>query len=210
MKACVVYVTKDGGSNNFNLYVGYFDGSTSIASSNIDCSSSGCSSLADLRAVAIAAIVNDAVNNQGLAGFTAADVLLGYPQVDAFELKAIDGSLASGVIDGKSTGQTTIFTVPAGKVWLPSGFMVRLITKTGAVLTPPVMSFGSNGSANDIAIAAGLTSLLGVGNFNMVLPVNNAVPVTAGNPVKVNVTVAAIGGTVYDFQVIPQGVLLDA
>lgn len=98
-------------------------------------------------------------------------------------------------IDGKSTGQTTIFTTEStwGDFYITD--VVFIATSLSALITPSTVSVGANGSANDVITAAILTGLSSATLFHPLSILANPVFVPASTAVKVNVTLGAIATT---------------
>lgn len=102
-------------------------------------------------------------------------------------------------IDGKTTGSTAIFTAPQGFVV----FGIQVVnTDVTSVITPPVISVGTNSSSyNNIMSASVLTNLSGV---NSVLNLGNSNPslhIQTDDVVYCKVSVAALA-TTFDFQIL--------
>lgn len=112
---------------------------------------------------------------------------------------------AQVIIDCLNTGNTTIFTVPAGKVFVPTFVSTKLGT-VSAIITPPVAAIGGNSASfNNIIAALNPLTVLNEG-FSDVCN-NVAVFQDAGTDVKVRVSVAAVAGS-YNLQVVLIGYLI--
>lgn len=109
---------------------------------------------------------------------------------------------ASG-IDLKSTGQTTLYTVPAGKTLLITN-VILLITSANTVAVVPVVRIGKASAYNEWAALTTVTGLDTAGKF---LSLNNATTLmmhqsfAAGEVVKLDVqtgaTATTLTGTAY-------------
>lgn len=109
-------------------------------------------------------------------------------------------------INGKSTGLTTI-----GQFGLPffiSDIFIRVDSVTGLVLTPPVVSFGTNGNADNLAPAVLLPSSVlvpgAVIRITDLLTFANGY-VLADTDILCKVVTAALGGSTYTFTVFVAG-----
>lgn len=109
-------------------------------------------------------------------------------------------------INGKATGLTTI-----GQFGLPffiSDIFIRVDSVTGLVLTPPVVSFGTNGNADNIASAVlFLGSVLVPGAIIRITDLLNFANgyVLAETNILCKVATAALGGFGYIFTVFVAG-----
>lgn len=88
---------------------------------------------------------------------------------------ALNGLGAVGVlatvaaIDLKVTGQTTLFTVPAGKTLIITDVIVRA-TSADTVAVAPIVRVGKTASFNEWAPLATLTNLTAAGSFYSLAP----------------------------------------
>lgn len=113
------------------------------------------------------------------------------------------------VSDLSSVAETTIYTVPVGKVFVPTEAWLRAAGDVGAAL---VCSIGQNGAETDFVGATNGDNLDAAGDCIIMKPVPSATPATnksyaAGTVIKFNVSVAgnAVVGRVFLF-----GFLYDA
>lgn len=111
--------------------------------------------------------------------------------------------ISTVVIDGKTTGATTIYTLEgSGSLnFYPAQIVIRPVTITGATLKPTI-SVGSNASSYD-NIATGsmlntVTSLLGI--TSQPQNVSTSPALAGGTVIKANVTIGALA-TTYTFKI---------
>lgn len=102
-------------------------------------------------------------------------------------------------VDGKSTGNTAVFTAPQGFVV----FGIQVVnTNVSGVITPAVVSIGSNSSSyNNILNAAVLTNFGAVNSVLNLTNTNPSVHLQTDDVVYIKVSVAAIA-TSFSFQVL--------
>mgnify|MGYP001562941910 CR=1 FL=1 len=122
---------------------------------------------------------------------------------------------ATASIDLKATpGQTTLFTVPAGKVFFPEN-IILLATNVGAVTTSgATITVGANASFNDFrtAIALGTSALTTNGQIRYVLPVEaqSITSYAAGVVFKFNLVTATVSTNAQTVTAILRGQLRNA
>lgn len=107
-------------------------------------------------------------------------------------------------INGLATGNTKIFTIePSNLKFYPVMVIFRAINISGTV-TPPTVSIGTNSTNyNNITTSSLLSTLLNtIGATNGAPGMVTTSPALSGNTdVYAKVSIAAIGATVYQFQV---------
>lgn len=126
--------------------------------------------------------------------------------VSVDEYSVISGTTTT-LIDGKTTGATTLYTVPTGRQFILQHAYVIPTTVT-SLTTPSTVSIGKTSSTYiDVIAATALTGLVGANTSINLAPITGASVLQAGDVLKVNVSVAAIG-TAYTFSVVVTGILL--
>lgn len=126
--------------------------------------------------------------------------------VSVDEYSVISGTTTT-LIDGKTTGATTLYTVPSGRQFILQHAYVIPTTVT-SLTTPSTVSIGKTSSTYiDVIAATALTGLVGANTSINLAPITGASVLQAGDVLKVNVSVAAIG-TAYTFSVVVTGILL--
>ena len=125
--------------------------------------------------------------------------------VDAWKVMA--GEIATLGIDGKSVGNTTLYTVPAGRQLIVSRIVV-IPTAVSAVIAPSTVSVGKTASAYaDVIVAGALTGLTGLLTSTTLLPIIAASVLDAGESLVLRVSSGATA-TTYTLQAIVFGILL--
>lgn len=144
------------------------------------------------------------------AGYALApkDVLWMAPApIEAYEVEAMNG-YTSALIDGKTVGNTTVFTNSSGKDFVLTEYWILPMTITG-LGTAPVINVGKTASAyNDIDSGLALAVASQAGKFTKRDPNANAVKIANGESLVVRVATAAILTTAYTFKVIARGVYI--
>lgn len=157
-----------------------------------------------------AEVVNDMVNNQGFTSFTAEDIVFSIiPKVHDREMRDIAGKL-SAEIDGKSVGNTVVFTNNSGRDFITTNLSV-VLTDVSGLGTAPIVNVGKTASSySDISSTFGLAGLGGsLGKFTQVSISNGASVVADGESITVRVATAAILTTTYKFKVLVQGTYIN-
>ena len=114
-------------------------------------------------------------------------------------------AIVSGVIDGTSIGNTTVYTVPTGKQFIVSKVIIVPTTVTSLV-TPSTVSLGKTSSTFvDVIAATALTGLITVNTSAILTPILGSTVFQAGDAVVLRVSVGA-SGTAYSFKAIIIGV----
>ena len=104
--------------------------------------------------------------------------------------------LSETALDVQSTGQTTIYTVPAGVRLI----IDKIIIIAGATASPTaIVSFGQNGAATDFVGNQTLTNLAAQFDVVQIMPIPNATPVktksyAAATVIEADVTTADVDG----------------
>ena len=111
-------------------------------------------------------------------------------------------------VNMKSTGQTTLYTIPntpitSGYKFYVTNVLVKPNTISG-FLTPPTIQIGKASSYNEYLTATALTGLDTVGEYKLLQDFNYGGTLSTyfspGDTIKIDVTAAATGTTVtYDF-----------
>lgn len=110
---------------------------------------------------------------------------------------------SSVIIDGKTTGATTIYTLEGSGTlnFYPTQIVIRPVTITSATLKP-TFSVGTNSTAYDNIAAGslinGVTTLLGITSSPM--NASSSPALTGGTVIKANVTIGALA-TSYTFKI---------
>lgn len=124
------------------------------------------------------------------------------------EVEASKG-LVSSIIDGKSVGNTTLFTNNTGKDFLVTEYWINPTTITG-LGTAPVINLGKTASAyNDVDSGISLAFASNAGKFSKRDALTNSVVVANGESLVIRVATAAILTTAYSFKVMVRGVYLN-
>ncbi len=97
-----------------------------------------------------------------------------------------------------STGQTTLYTVPTGKIFIP----VLAVIRVDASANTATVTLGRQGTATDFLGTQTLLNISTGGDMGIMMPVPNATPVTlktyaAAVIFEIDVTVAGGGATNY-------------
>lgn len=98
---------------------------------------------------------------------------------------------------------TLIFDPPPGREFKVARIYTRIRRIVGVVGTPP--QFKLTNGTNDIMAAAAITGAGPAANGNIqefTATVNANTKIDSANPLRLQITVAQVGGTVYDFDVI--------
>lgn len=153
-------------------------------------------------------VVITEATNRSYSGFTEDSILWDSPSLlNNSGVDALKGYTTS-TINGKSVGNTTVFTNNSGKDFLVTEYWIHPITVTG-LGTAPVINIGKTASAyNDIDSSLSLSIAPTAGRYSKQDSLSNSVKVANGESVVVRVATAAILTTTYDFQVIVRGVYL--
>lgn len=111
-------------------------------------------------------------------------------------------------IDFSGVGQTNLYTVPTGKVFIP----IMAVVRPGADAGATIVTFGRVGSLTDFLGAQNLGNLNAAGDMGILQPIPNATPVllktyAAGVVFQIDVT-AALGGVNNDVDLF--GFIVDA
>lgn len=106
--------------------------------------------------------------------------------------------VSTTTVDLSGTGQTTLYTVPTGKIFIP----VMAILRAGADAGASVVTFGRVGALTDFLGAQTLGNINASGDMAILQPVPNATPVqlkmyAAAVVFQIDVTTADGGATNY-------------
>lgn len=146
--------------------------------------------------------------SRSYSGFTENDIILeagitGFPEAEA------SNGYLTAVIDGKSVGNTTVFTNNSGRKFVVNEYAIIPTAITG-LGTAPILNLGKTASAyNDIDSGLSLAFASQVDKFSWRIPDNNAVKVNSGESLVIRVATAAILTTAYSFKVLVRGVYID-
>lgn len=110
-----------------------------------------------------------------------------------FALSKVAGGVS---VDLSGTGQTTLYTVPTGKIFIP----VLAILRVGADASTSVITIGRVGALTDFLGSQTLSNIDASGDMAILQPVPAATPVllktyAAGVVIQVDVTTAAGGAS---------------
>lgn len=198
------------GDSRFDYNSEFFDGSGQNGGNfeiNIPLSSVVTYDESGIRNYLETAILAEAVN-RSYSGFTADDILWDASAVLPSSVSDGLSGYVSATIDGKSVGNTTVFTNTSAKdFWLEMyAVMPQTITGLG---TAPVINVGKTASNyNDIDSGLSLAFAANAGKASWKTPGNNFVKVAAGESLVVRVSVAAILTTAYTFKVAAKGMYI--
>lgn len=121
------------------------------------------------------------------------------------EWALLSGKVVTNAIDGTSSGQTVIYTVPAGRTALIQRILIQPTTVTGLVILPTV-SVGKTGAGYVDVVAGGvLAGVTAVNTAQILAPINGMSVLQAGDQLKINVTAGT--ATAYTFSVTTIGLL---
>jgi len=212
MKAIIVeHAGLNTSEQRLQFFVDFFDESDgSVDGSHLEVLvlTSEFDSLAELNAAVEADILAEA-SSRSYTGFTAKDIIwsaLGTVQADV--ASALAGHV-SPQIDGKTVGNTTIFSNNSGRDFLVTEYFVNAVNVSG-LGTAPIINIGSNPSNyNDVATSLSLSFANQAGKFTKKQPDNNQTLVSSGDSLVCRVATAAILTTTYDFRVFVRGVYLN-
>ena len=116
------------------------------------------------------------------------------------------GVIASG-IDGKSIGNTTLYTVPSGKQLVVERVII-IPTSVDTLISLPTVSVGKTSSAYADVIAAGiLTGVTATLTSTPLTPISGASVLSSGESLVLRVSVGAVA-TTYTFKAIVIGILI--
>lgn len=131
--------------------------------------------------------------------------------IDADLVNALSGADNVGNIDGKTIGNTTIFTTPNnGLSFYPTNVDFILTTVAG-LGTPPVVNVGwTAANYTDLVNAQALASNLSTQGamFRLPLTTANVTPVPANTALICRVGTGALATTTYTFKVVVRGYYL--
>lgn len=102
-------------------------------------------------------------------------------------------------INMKSTGQTTLYTVPAGKTAIITHIMVR-VTSASNVTGVPIITAGVTASWTSILASTTLTNLDATGEYVLIHVSSPSIQTAAAGVIKLDVATAATttgGGDTY-------------
>lgn len=178
---------------------------SSTASTTIECATSsatqGCS------------ILLDDVDGTGVTKFYANNGTLFSSQspsqrtVGSDEWEVMSGSMVVTGIDGKTTGTTTLYTVPADKQLVVERVIV-IPTMVADVVAPPTVSVGKTASSYlDVIDTIALTGLTETGLSTILSPIAGASVLGAGDSLVLNISAGATA-TSYTFKAIVIGYLI--
>ncbi len=128
--------------------------------------------------------------------------------IDSDALNGAIGNYDVGSIDGKTQGNTTVFTTANnGLLFYPTS-VDFILTTLASLGTPPIVNVGWTASnytdlVNGQALAANLTTQGAM--FRVPLTTANITPVPANTAVVLRVGTAAIGTTTYTMRCIIRG-----
>lgn len=103
----------------------------------------------------------------------------------------------SGVINLKNTGETALFTVPAGKVFVETGLLLAL-TEVSALTVLPTVRAGKTPNFNEIVGATAVTGLAAPADFvdlRAFTALQKSSAFSAGDVISFSVTVGATATT---------------
>lgn len=151
--------------------------------------------------VGIYATDNDYVLNQK-------DIVWAVPNILDKPVMEATGGIESGVIDGKTVSNKTIFTNTSGKNFLVTDVFI-VPTSLSGVGTPPIINVGKNSTGySDIISGLSLGVLTALGVFTKTSPISGASVVANNESVVVRVATAGLLYTTYDFKVVLQGIYI--
>lgn len=127
--------------------------------------------------------------------------------VNLEEVTASKG-IVSSVIDGKTVGNTTVFTNTSSQNFLVTEYWINPTSITG-LGTAPVINIGKTASTyNDIDSGISLAFANNAGKFSKRDGLTNSVSVANGESIVCRVATAAILTTTYNFKVMIRGIYL--
>lgn len=143
-----------------------------------------------------------------VGGITAEDIIWGdFNLAGPTDMSGLSG-IVSSTIDGKSVGNTTLFTNNDSRDFWVSSYAILPQTITG-LGTAPIVNVGKTASAyNDIDTGLSLAFASQAGQASWRTPASNFVKVANGESLVVRVATAAILTTAYTFKVLVRGVYL--
>lgn len=117
-------------------------------------------------------------------------------------------SITSSSIDGKSVGNTTVFTNNSGRDFIVTEYWIHPTAITG-LGTAPVINVGKTSSSyNDVDSGVSLAFATNQGKFSKRDSLTNSVKIANGETLTVRVATAAILTTTYTFEVLFRGIYL--
>lgn len=129
--------------------------------------------------------------------------------IDVATYQAATDGLRTNNIDGKTTQNVLIYTVPAGKQFIVSRLILKPRTVT-SLTTGPTISVGKTAATYvDVIAGAAVTTLNGVLKSTILTPIIAGSVFDAGENVIMRVDATSTLATAYNFDAIVQGTLID-
>ena len=144
--------------------------------------------------VAVTAVDADDIAFTPAGGISATEVQAAIEEVDAETLRRVSSTTVALDV----TGQTTLYTVPAGKIFIP----VMAVLRADASANTSAVTLGRVGALTDFLDTITLSNVTAAGDMCIMMPVPNATPVTlktyaAAVVFQIDVTTGNGGATNY-------------